>query len=73
MSFGNNEFFWDGNTVFEIVRDSYRERSHTIHGRRGAQTDRYDALLGLNARLREVLKASLRCYVERRPDRSWAG
>jgi hypothetical protein len=70
--FGDGEFLWDRNSVFEIVCDSYRERSHTVHGRRRSSDDKHGVLLGLNARLREVLKASLRAYVERRPTRAIA-
>lgn len=65
--FGDREFFWDRDKVFEIARDSYKERSDTIHGRRGDVPERHDKLLRVNVGLREVLKASLRAYVERRP------
>lgn len=64
--FGDEEFFWDRDTVAQVVYDSYKERSHTVHGRRG-NGGRGDVLIGLNARLREILKAALGIYIERRP------
>ncbi|MDB5070691.1 MAG: hypothetical protein JWM87_1802 [Candidatus Eremiobacteraeota bacterium] len=65
--FGENEFFWSRDEVAEILRNSYKERSATVHGRKFGDAERLSQLAALNARLREVLKAALRAYVERRP------
>lgn len=67
--FGDGEFFWGRDEVAEILRDSYRERSATVHGRKFGDAQRLADLTGYNVRLREVLKAALRTYVERRPAR----
>ena len=65
--FGDGEFFWGHDEAAEILRDSYKERSATVHGRKFGEAERLTHLVVLNARLREVLKAALRVYVERRP------
>jgi len=64
--FGDGEFFWDRATVYQILRDSYKERSDTVHGRAGHGAER-DKLGGLNAQLRELMARVLLAYVERRP------
>lgn len=65
--FGDGEFFWDSEQVAKIIRESYKERSDTVHGRKFDDAARMEHLMTLNVRLREVLKAALRAYVERRP------
>ncbi len=65
--FGDGEFFWDREKVSAILGDSYRERSDTVHGRKFNDVERLTRLMGLNATLREVLKAALRAHVERQP------
>jgi len=70
--FGDGEFFWSRDDVFQIVRDSYKQRSDTVHGRRGTDPQRDAVLTPLNVRLREVLKACLLAYAERRPTKASA-
>lgn len=65
--FGDGEFFWSRDEVDEILRIAYKERSDTVHGRKANDIDRASRILALNARHREVLKAALRIYAERRP------
>jgi hypothetical protein len=69
LFFGEGEFMWSRDDVRDILRDSYRERSNTVHGRKFDTPERQDVLGTLNARLREVLKATLRVYAARRPPR----
>jgi hypothetical protein len=70
--FRDGEFYWGRDLISEIASNSYKQRCDTIHGRRGDDPDRYDTLTPLNVRLREVLKACLRAYVERRPTKAAA-
>lgn len=72
--FGDEELaqWWDRGTIHNILRDSYDQRSDTVHGNKGPDLERNDVLAGLNAQLRVILQASLRAYVERKPTQARA-